>query len=273
VSSTRYRAAASMALRRVPDGRSGRVLGVFPGAVYVELGPELLALEASDALRLPCAVVLPVPTSARPFARLRPGMSVTTTGSGRLVLGHVTVDIVRWWRPRRARTIDTYDAARLSVLAATLPPLTPPVGDRLSDLVRDLEPGGDLAGATARLLGLGAGLTPEGDDVLAGLLVALRSRPGTEGMAERLGDAVTTLARGHTTNISIALLRHAVAGHATPWLLDVIDALSTGRRHDELPAAVVRLLAVGHTSGAALAHGVLAAARMHTAPRVRSEVA
>lgn len=282
--STRRRAAASTALRSAlaaAGSRSGTVLGVFPSAVYVELDDEFLALEASDALRLPCAVVLPVPTAGRPFAALHAGARVTFTGT-RLALGTLTVDVVRWWRPRRARTTDAYDAARLSVLAGALPPLTPPVGDRVRELVHALGSDGDPVGATARLLGLGGGLTPEGDDVLAGLLVALRSVQQPTAAARLLGEAVTTQAPTRTTRISAALLRHAAAGHATPRLLDVVDALSAGRRHDalsagrrhdELSAAVVRLLAVGHTSGAALAHGVLAAGRLHTAPRSRSEVA
>ena len=49
----------------------GRVLGVFPSAVYVEFatetGSELLAVETADGLRLPRAATLAAPSSTRPL--------------------------------------------------------------------------------------------------------------------------------------------------------------------------------------------------------------
>lgn len=273
------RAAASTVLRSAPAAanRRGRVLGVFASAVYAELGEDLISLEASDALRLPCAIVLPVATAARPFATLQPGAVVTANGLepdvGRLTVGSLTVDVVRWWRPRRPRTVDAYDETRLSDLAAALPPLNSLVRDGVAALVRALAGHRDLTLQTGGLLGLGDGLTPEGDDVLAGLLVALRSRPTTRDLADRLGDAVTLGARSRTNTVSAGLLRHAADGHAVPRLVDVLDRLGGDGPESALPTTVVRLLAVGHTSGTALAHGVLAAGRLHAAMHVRSEVA
>jgi hypothetical protein len=273
VPGTGHRAAASTALRSAlgAGDRCGRVLGVFPSAVYAELGDELIALETSDALRLPCAVVLPVPAAARPFAGLQAGDPVTAKGA-LLTVGGRTAVVARWWRPRRPRTTGAYDVALLSAVAATLPPLSPMVTDRLADLVRGLQARGDVRHETRALLGLGDGLTPEGDDALAGLLVALRACAAHGPTADRLADAVRELAPSRTTTVSAALLRHASEGHAIPRLLDVIDALGAPSG-EGLAAAVVRLLAVGHTSGTALAHGALAAAHLQTTTRARSEVA
>ena len=55
-------------------------------------------------------------------------------------------------------------------------------------------------------------------------------------------------------------------GSALPAAVDVADAL-TGQAAADLEGDVARLLAVGHTSGAALAHGLLHAARTVTAQR------
>ena len=281
MASTTHQAAASSALRGAltADERAGRVLGVFPSAVYVALGDDLVALETYDALRLPCAVVLPARTVDHPFTRVRPGDRVLAYDA-ELTVGPLTVEVVRWWRPRRPRTTDAYDVARLSRLDASLPDLSPSIAGPLAALHRALATGADLAPSARGLLGLGAGLTPEGDDVLAGLLVTLQSRRPTRPLARRLGEAVMALAGSRTTTVSAALLRHAADGYATPRLVDVVDALG-GEVSDKevsdsevsdgaLRDGVVRLLAVGHTSGAALGHGILSASRLHPATPARS---
>jgi hypothetical protein len=87
-------------------------------------------------------------------------------------------------------------------------------------------------------------------------------------------------AAARTSALSAALLRDAADGFAVPALVDLVDALhETGHTvptggpttYRRLADVVVRLLAVGHTSGAALAHGVLAAARLHATMQVRGE--
>jgi hypothetical protein len=160
-----------------------------------------------------------------------------------------------------------------------LPALPADLEDRLGSLTRALEASGsaDLPDAVTALLGLGAGLTPQGDDVLAGLLVGLAAVPRASRLARRLGAIVTGLAASRTTTLSAALLCDAADGFAVPALVDLVDGLhevesshrTTTRR--TLADVVVRLLAVGHTSGAALAHGAVAAARLNAAAHTRGE--
>ena len=107
--------------------------------------------------------------------------------------------------------------------------------------------------------GLGPGLTPSGDDVLAGLLVALRHL-GTAAGAERavwladwLAAAVTFDARTRTTPISATLLHCAARGEASAEVLAVLRGIA-GRQ--SLEPALHRLLQLGHTSGADLACGL-----------------
>ena len=103
-----------------------------------------------------------------------------------------------------------------------------------------------MSDAVRSLVGLGPGLTPAGDDVVAGVLVALVAG----GDLERAGvvlDAVRTC-RHRTTALSAALLDHAAGGRAVPQLARYLHAPGD-------PDALAGLLAVGGTSGAALALG------------------
>ncbi len=84
--------AASTALRDVLSGppRSARVVGVHPSCVYLLAGSELLALETSDALGLPCAVRLAAVRADGPFAGVRRD-DAAEVGDGLLRAGPVTV--------------------------------------------------------------------------------------------------------------------------------------------------------------------------------------
>jgi hypothetical protein len=97
------------------------------------------------------------------------------------------------------------------------------------------------------LLGRGPGLTPAGDDVLAGLLAG-RAAYGPDDRA--LADAICALAPSRTTALSAALLRHAARGECIPEVAAFTAAL-TGA--GPVGPAAARLLAVGHTSDGARA--------------------
>jgi hypothetical protein len=238
----------------------GRVVGVFGSAVYLELAaaaaaPEILALETYDALRLPCAVVLADRSAARPFRAVRPGQRAAADGRG-LTVGPLRVEVVRWWAPRRPRrgAADGHAMRRLRALLPAPDPALARAGAPLAEWLA--RPGrGGCRDAVVGLVGLGDGLTPAGDDVLAGALVALAARPGAQQLGADLGAEVRAHAPGRTTALSAALLRHAAGGLGVAALLDVVDRL-THPGGTGLDRAVVRLLAVGHSSGAALAHGV-----------------
>jgi hypothetical protein len=120
---------------------------------------------------------------------------------------------------------------------------------RVAELRAALAPidiGIDLpSGAPESVVGLGPGLTPSGDDVLAGYLLACRA----------FGAPVPSLPDlGRTTALSGALLRYAERGVCIPQLAAVLAALGGDSPVED---ALDALLAVGATSGAALAAGVL----------------
>lgn len=243
---TRLPGAASTLLRPLLTGppRRAVVVGRHATVVHLQVGAEVLAVETADAVGLPGAVRLGTGPRAGAFDDVRPG-AVARLGSGEVRVGPLTVTVARWWAPRRPRSgLDPGAVAALARLLADHPPPVPadaPVGD---------------------LVGLGPGLTPAGDDVLAGLLVGLHHAPGRRDEVAREVMART----GGTTALSATLLRHATLGHGVPALLDVADHLAGHGGGRSLPAALERLRRVGHTSGTALAWGLLRGARTLAGP-------
>ena len=101
--------------------------------------------------------------------------------------------------------------------------------------------------ATHGLIGLGPGLTPSGDDLVAGLAIAL-SAAGQADAAAALAGFVRAAPAHATSALSRAFLDTALAGLPAAAMHAAIAALLSG---DEaaLAAAVDRLDGVGHTSG------------------------
>jgi hypothetical protein len=188
-----------------------------------------------------------------------------TVGDSSLTVGSTTFRVTRWWRPPHARSLRT--APPITVAAAVhwltgrvADPLDAHGREAVADLMDALMHGTPPEPAVARLLGRGPGLTPLGDDVLAAAMVCLHSLGSPAGGA--LAAAVNAAAPDATTAVSAALLRHAARGECIPQLAELLDALAAGVADPAtgpLPRAAGGLLAVGHSSGAGLLHGVLVA--------------
>jgi Protein of unknown function (DUF2877) len=104
------------------------------------------------------------------------------------------------------------------------------------------------ADTVADLVGRGDGLTPLGDDVLCGWLVAHRAAGAT---TQTVDDAVRR-ALPRTTTLSATLLECALVGECPDLVAAYLRALGTRSE----PTARAALEALGHSSGAGLAHGV-----------------
>jgi hypothetical protein len=245
--------AASASVAPLVNGPPRRVatVGATSTAVYFTTGDParpVLCLVTADAVRLPCALVL---GPGRPLGAVAP---TAVVGGGKLRTRTLTVHIGRWWRPPRPRGLGPLPALAAALASRVPDPLDRTGRAAVTGLVHALAADEPLAGPVGRLLGRGPGLTPVGDDVLAGTLVTLAGM-GTPA-ADRLGVAVRAAAPGRTTAVSAALLAHAACGECVPELARVLAA---GRAGDPLVPAIDALLRVGHTSGAGLAHGILAA--------------
>jgi hypothetical protein len=121
----------------------------------------------------------------------------------------------------------------------------------LSGWVRDALVQGHAAGVppatVGGLVGLGPGLTPSGDDVLAGALLALHAfaRPD---LADRLAARLRPRAEGRTGAISLAHLECAARGEAAAVLHDALAALSSGDPVT-LAGSTAAVGTLGHSSG------------------------
>lgn len=114
--------------------------------------------------------------------------------------------------------------------------------------------------AVAGLVGLGAGLTPSGDDFLCGFMAATRtSDPGLMEDREELIKALNGAAERNlqrTTRISAGLI-HCAARNFWPLpLVDLAEALAVDREPEAL-RALEELCALGHSSGSDIATGFL----------------
>jgi uncharacterized protein DUF2877 len=106
--------------------------------------------------------------------------------------------------------------------------------------------------AALALLGLGAGLTPSGDDFVGGALFARRLLAGAgvldAGAWGRVADAVGAAARTRTHPISAALLGDLAGGRGHAPLHELAAALAA-KDLARARAAAARLVRLGHTSG------------------------
>ena len=170
------------------------------------------------------------------------------------------------WRSGVAQLESLQARAATDLRIAPLLTLAQPpgaMGERLTQAALDLGRGVQagrldaMRGAAARLVGLGQGLTPAGDDFLCGFLGAGHCRRAADLAQTRLltsfGEAVREFL-GQTTDISASFLRDALAGRVSGTLAALAEACS-GVPGSDLDDALRRLAAIGHSSGLDAATG------------------
>lgn len=233
------------------------VIGTASRAVWVLADDEVVVASTSDATRLPNGVEITAEAAADAFRSVRHGSPVTV-GLGQLLFEGLTIDVVRWWDPRPA--LRRTSATELESAIAGFPSIVPDVesGSLFAALSAGSPP--EILSAAESLIGRGPGLTPEGDDYLAGALAATRTLGEALGNAnagvvlDTVADPLRRLASTRTTTFSAALIGHAIDGRVAAPAGAMLRAL-TGRgdvalRHRDL-------IRVGHTSGPALAAGMI----------------
>ena len=269
-------AAAPLWVRERLAGPMRDVTVVHAGrhAVYVavadDVAPRCIGLLSRSSSMVPCGLRttltdLSALTGANgPLA----AGDVVSAGAGILSIGSVDVGI--------GRTVDL-SAPRLDPFAAgtMATRLRGMVAGRLAAAQSELPSvaltslgQGDPA-VVPMLLGRGSGLTPVGDDVLAGWLATTKAAQSESGP---MASEVARLSANATTLLSATLLDRASAGDVLPefgrLLLDLRMPFA-GRLGDD----VELMLAIGHTSGAGLLLGSLLAFDhlTHNHPIARSQ--
>jgi len=250
--------AAGAALRPLLAGptREGTLLGAGDRAAWARFGDEVLILAPPGGVRMPNGVEVPPALLGGLVAG-----DECLVGDGALAVGEWRLRAVRWWDSRPA--LPPTDPVLLRRRAAVAGDCFAPVADAgLGAALMAGDPAAVL-GAAQQLIGNGAGLTPLGDDVLAGAMASaflLGRAAGRDGLWQMVAGVAPTLlatARERTTGLSATLLRHACRGEVDEASAALLQALC-GR--GDPPAALESLLALGHTSGRGLATGLLAGA-------------
>jgi hypothetical protein len=116
-----------------------------------------------------------------------------------------------------------------------------------------------------RLVGLGPGLTPSGDDLLGGTLIALRTL-GWPAAADALATWLRPRARSETHAISSAHLSCAAEGQGAGAIHDTLAALCV-RGAPRLREHLGAIAALGHSSGWDALAGVVLVAEVAAASR------
>ncbi len=275
------------------EGWSGEVIAVHTRSVYLTGDDgEIYAVVEEPLGNGPLNLVIRA-SGAQAFAGLSVGAAAASSGA-RLLLGDsldVGLERAALWDPKAYLALGAdpdglrralADLCRLAAaqapdesLARLLPHLHeedlpaplkavghfPRSHALISGLVESLARRNrrSLKVVTSSLAGLGPGLTPSGDDFLAGVLLALalvREQRADAELTEIAGLLVETAAP-RTHEISAAYLRAAHNGEASErWhpLLAAISAGDTQKLHD----AAAGVLEFGETSGADMLAGFIA---------------
>lgn len=239
---------------------SGRVRASFTQALYLQLPGGLVALTTTAAPRGPLHIrvaALPEVCPGRPVlvdaTALRIGESAYALDAPRwsqalptgaaLALARV---VARDWLPDRGPALD---------LGAGKPAVLP------ADVAQALRRGALLEMA-ALVGGRGPGLTPAGDDVLAGaLLVARALGIGSPRMLLRCAGLVPT------NDVARAFLLCAASGRCIEPVHDLLAGIATANQ-PAVRTALDTLREFGSSSGAALVYGIRTA--LLELPRVDS---
>ena len=283
---------ASLALHRLVREplQAGRVIAVLPDVIYLDFGeytgePQVIALTAPGVICLPNAITLKLPgqdVPAPPAGAQEPARPAgredrtagredgAWVGNGRVLACGMDVQVRRWWDPspvvgplsRGRLEHGVASLARVYSAAEYRPGLD---GHDAPAALAARCAAGDLASAVEiaeMLVGLGPGLTPSGDSMISGLLLALRllggaTAGGTKAvwLADWLGAAVTCYAEQRTTALAATLLHCAARGQAAEEVSAVLRAFAG---HEPVEPAARRLLTVGRATGAELTWGLIA---------------
>jgi hypothetical protein len=293
---------ASLAVRELLHGprRAGRVVARAHGTIIAEFPraerePRVIAVSAQDTVRLPNAIIAegiaagnvtditsvtmvadnthtPGGTNFTIDANTADTENNANAGGGQICVGQLIVHARRWWDP--APVFGPLSRARLdrgaAILSLVCGQADPGPGLAQHDGPRVLATccaHGDLASAAEqaeRLVGLGPGIIPAGDNVLCGLLLALRLLGGAipggtraVWLADWLSAAVTSYATQRTTPLAASLLHCAARGQAAAEVAAVLRGVAG---EDPVEPAARRLLAAGFGS-ADLAWGLVAGCR------------
>lgn len=288
----------SIAYSRLEEGGKGAIHSAFDGAINILLNGGLVSLVPEAAERGPLNITLRLPIGSPMASSLeaRTGEKVKVQGltlelgnHHRILFGSAGI-----YSPKRKFTLPMLQeneiAENLEVMRKTallfgnmsglgeLLALVRPraarakTGDlnifasaaisriiRLEQAFRSEEKN-VMADAVSELIGLGPGLTPSSDDMLAGLVLLCvlyaKNRGRMQRNSQLIAQVTTREAPGRTTILSEEYLRQAASGRGNEPVMRLCAALLTGRR-ESVVRETKRVLAIGETSGTDTVLGIV----------------
>ncbi len=251
--------------------RAGRVVSAYTRAVNVSLetGDLVTLLPAGSPLH-PWALAVDgvLPAMATGDA-VRIGDGVLAGGSFRANLADARATDLAL----ASRSASSPPRIHIEMLGALMEgrvvgpdePADSPAGERIAAALEAFAVRGDVS-ALAALIGLGAGLTPSGDDVVVGVLCGLDLATGYSPPARDLRTALCAALprplKSATTHLSAQMVRAAGEGQYPEPLLQLARALAVSDSSAELVRKeTMGLLEVGHRSGCEMLRGFHAAVR------------
>jgi hypothetical protein len=242
------------AARVVAHQGAGRVRAVFSRALYLDVPGGLMVLGSTEVPRGPLHL------RVRTLPAVTAGCPVLVSTGLLAIDGQVYPSTAPVWSPRLppASALGRVNraACRGRPTAGLRLALGPGSETGISHGALTALRSGDLLTFADLVGGRGAGLTPVGDDVLAGvLLVANALAPPRERIPEYFGRVAN---RAPTSEIAHAFLACAARGRSIEPAHRLLDGLATADSA-AVYSAVDELRSFGSSSGAALAYGIWSA--------------
>ena len=274
--SVRIEGIGEVAARFLAARRSARVAAVFKGCLYLEADGDFMCL-GSGIGNGPLNAVVDIAAGRSWTSLVTPGQLVDIVDATIQAPAIAAVArAARRWQPQpwpQAASAETLQRAltRAEAIAARAAPtdglfrlalhraLPKEDGEALARIACPriarldtwlnscLGAAEQMPAPPVDLLGLGPGLTPSGDDLLCGVLIAFDAL-GARQAAAQLAAAIRAAAPRATTPLSAAFLAAAADGMGSEALHTFIAALIAGQAA-ALPAAMADLGGIGHTSG------------------------
>jgi hypothetical protein len=286
------------AYSRLKTGGEGTVQGVFDAAINIFFSGGLVSLVPEVVQRGPLNITLKLPPELPRMSSfgVRAGDKVEVQGFT-LELGDrylITFGLAGLYSPKhkfaQPMLADNEIEANLEVMRETALQFGNMSG--LGELLALMSPGGSraaavklnifasfglrrivllekafqseeknaIADAVSELIGLGPGLTPSSDDMLAGLallcVLYAKNRGRVQRASRLIAQATASEARGKTTLLSEEYLSQAASGRGNEPVMRLCAALLTGRR-ESVELETRRVLKLGESSGTDTVLGIV----------------
>ncbi len=260
------------------DSRQGKIFGVTSRGLFLQINPQKILFLSREQFRGPLTINFPgfeAPNmQVGEFADINPCQRISFQTGAVFILKGAQI-----WDVKEGLPVDTIGAyierlkkcarlavvekqgAGLSSLLGSILGINLPFGvpeqalfflPILSSVRAEIRAGryGDLPFVLSSILGRGLGLTPSGDDLILGILLAFKRYPALFGEKDHVSPIYPTIiqqAYARTTTLSANLIECAAQGQADERIISGFDGLASGKISPEECAEL--FCAWGNSSG------------------------